>query len=371
MHLDPSDTPERPHAYSRYMCVTEGLIDALQQDYLAGRPVGQSAPAIDPTLAAIIVAESLEADHEWDTFPQRIAGTAPPRPGSAPTSDWTRAALAELFFEAADLARSTGNTARYGDMWALAWACLDELLKTPTASPMLWYEDIFFDVGQQLRQLGDREAIDYLQRGLAHNLYHDEGNNADNFLRDLAETYLILDDLDRGLAMLAALLRNDPGDIWTYNLMAITFERFGLAELGAQAAQRGLALIKERGDPEELHDQLQTALEELQSSKRRGRERKVKPQVLAELRAALDLDFDAGQGRPIAELCRELVPNLDRLPVKRPRDKPDLPPPGEWARRLEETPPGRKPGRNDPCWCGSGKKYKHCHLRSDQGRKRS
>jgi preprotein translocase subunit SecA len=24
------------------------------------------------------------------------------------------------------------------------------------------------------------------------------------------------------------------------------------------------------------------------------------------------------------------------------------------------------PGRNDPCWCGSGKKYKHCHLRQDK-----
>ncbi|MCC7493314.1 MAG: SEC-C domain-containing protein [Fimbriimonadaceae bacterium] len=23
------------------------------------------------------------------------------------------------------------------------------------------------------------------------------------------------------------------------------------------------------------------------------------------------------------------------------------------------------PGRNEPCWCGSGKKYKHCHLRQD------
>ncbi|MCS7222556.1 MAG: preprotein translocase subunit SecA [Anaerolineae bacterium] len=23
------------------------------------------------------------------------------------------------------------------------------------------------------------------------------------------------------------------------------------------------------------------------------------------------------------------------------------------------------PGRNDPCWCGSGKKYKHCHMRQD------
>ena len=27
-----------------------------------------------------------------------------------------------------------------------------------------------------------------------------------------------------------------------------------------------------------------------------------------------------------------------------------------------------RPGRNDPCWCGSGKKYKQCHLRQDQGR---
>jgi hypothetical protein len=26
----------------------------------------------------------------------------------------------------------------------------------------------------------------------------------------------------------------------------------------------------------------------------------------------------------------------------------------------------KKPKRNDPCWCGSGKKYKHCHLRSDR-----
>ncbi|MFN2128921.1 MAG: DUF1186 domain-containing protein [Anaerolineae bacterium] len=27
-----------------------------------------------------------------------------------------------------------------------------------------------------------------------------------------------------------------------------------------------------------------------------------------------------------------------------------------------------KIGRNDPCWCGSGKKYKHCHWRQDRGR---
>jgi preprotein translocase subunit SecA len=25
----------------------------------------------------------------------------------------------------------------------------------------------------------------------------------------------------------------------------------------------------------------------------------------------------------------------------------------------------KRPGRNEPCWCGSGKKYKQCHMRSD------
>ncbi len=33
---------------------------------------------------------------------------------------------------------------------------------------------------------------------------------------------------------------------------------------------------------------------------------------------------------------------------------------------------GRKlPGRNDPCWCGSGKKYKYCHMEEDQRKLRS
>ena len=27
----------------------------------------------------------------------------------------------------------------------------------------------------------------------------------------------------------------------------------------------------------------------------------------------------------------------------------------------EQAPSGPKVGRNDPCPCGSGKKYKHCH----------
>ncbi len=32
----------------------------------------------------------------------------------------------------------------------------------------------------------------------------------------------------------------------------------------------------------------------------------------------------------------------------------------------EASPPARRPGRNEPCWCGSGRKYKKCHLDQDQ-----
>lgn len=234
---------------------------------------------------------------------------------------------------------------------------------------MLWYEDIYFDVGQEYRVKGDRHAVELMKRGLAHNLRYNEANNAMNFLRDLAETYLWVGELDQGLAMFAGLLRNDPADIWTYNVIAITFDRFGLTEVGAEATRRGLELIEAAGDPEKLRGQLLDALEDMRKSERRGREAGVDPAVLADLRAVLALDFDAGRLLPITELCRELVPDLDRVPVKAPPEMPDLPPPpvldrGQWFRQA-----GRKLGRNDPCWCGSGKKYKHCHLKQDRAAK--
>jgi uncharacterized protein YecA (UPF0149 family) len=32
----------------------------------------------------------------------------------------------------------------------------------------------------------------------------------------------------------------------------------------------------------------------------------------------------------------------------------------------EEQKPAHNLGRNDQCWCGSGRKYKQCHLHEDQ-----
>jgi preprotein translocase subunit SecA len=35
--------------------------------------------------------------------------------------------------------------------------------------------------------------------------------------------------------------------------------------------------------------------------------------------------------------------------------------PAPRAQAVPRTPTGEKIGRNDPCYCGSGKKYKKCH----------
>ncbi|MAR92418.1 MAG: zinc chelation protein SecC [Pseudomonadales bacterium] len=34
---------------------------------------------------------------------------------------------------------------------------------------------------------------------------------------------------------------------------------------------------------------------------------------------------------------------------------------GRWWYLEGESPPASSPGRNEPCWCGSGRKFKKCH----------
>lgn len=38
------------------------------------------------------------------------------------------------------------------------------------------------------------------------------------------------------------------------------------------------------------------------------------------------------------------------------------------GKSTQPPPPAPKLGRNDPCWCGSGRKHKQCHMRSDARR---
>jgi tetratricopeptide (TPR) repeat protein len=327
--------PDWEHASSQYQCVTPGLIDHLQTEFFAGRKdFGGLVPGLSREYAAAIVAETLEADRIWNLPPSQMLSDY--RLG--PENDFKRAVLSGLMFEIAKAARHDENQEGERTWWAAAMSALEEALRSPYASPMLWYEDIFWEMVFALGRDETDKKLGWLKRGLAFNLRFHDGNNAANFLRDLADTYLDGGHLDQGLRMFASLLRHNPADIWTYNNIALTFDRHGLTEIGAQATRRGLALLDAKGEPEKIRKQLETSLDEMQKSEMRGREKEVTPSILQDLRAALSLDFAVATERPLEALSRELVPDLDKIPVKRPVQLSDISLPDRettWKRLTE------------------------------------
>lgn len=313
--------PDWEHAYSRFQCATEGLIHQLQKDFFDGRAPGETAPSMDSDMAALMVAESLEADIIWNHADTMLDGIIKKRR----MSDFLRAVVAEICFGVAKVARENKDEQGVQNWQGVAIANLRELSATPTASPLLDYADIYFELSQEARDPAKHEALDWLKRALAHNLQYNEGRNAMNRLRDIADWHLRAGEFDRGLSIFTALLRHAPDDIWTYNVMAITFDRFGLADLGTQATLRGLQALDVQKDEEKLRGQLMNCLTDMQNSKIKGNEAKVAPSVLDEFQRALNLDFDAGQPVPIPQLCRDLIPDLDQTPVKRPLTSRDFP----------------------------------------------
>jgi tetratricopeptide (TPR) repeat protein len=313
------------HVMSRYWHVTEGVIEKCQQDYRAGRDMGRSIPNLNATRSILVAIQSMSGDalvHE----PLDTILTLP----LDQLDDWSLTILAEILFSIADQMggglKKTLLKEQRRPIEDRAWAALEQALDSPVLSPLVWYEDIFIDVAQQYHFKGDPHAVDLMKRGLAHDLRYNDGDNADGLLRDLAETYLWVGAHDKGLALFTAVLRNDPADIWIYNVIGLTFDHFGLTTLGIEATRRGLEVLDATGDPEDLRDQFLDTLKRLEKSKRPGKEGSIDPSVLADFRTALALDLDAGKGWPISDLCHDLVPDLDQVPVKREPQPSDLPP---------------------------------------------
>jgi preprotein translocase subunit SecA len=63
-------------------------------------------------------------------------------------------------------------------------------------------------------------------------------------------------------------------------------------------------------------------------------------------------------GLPGAATARRMQEQLGDRPVGS-----GAPSAGDGGARPGHTPSGERIGRNDPCWCGSGQKYKKCHGR--------
>jgi hypothetical protein len=189
-------------------------------------------------------------------------------------------------------------------------------------------------------------------------------------------------------AMLAQLQLTEPGEYLQEALIE------ALQGFGEAAIEPVLALLRERPNDETLHDFacevlsglgvrdpriLQTLLDELARDPVAGALRLGDYGDPAAL-PALSRTFDAcARERPPDAWSQELVElaasieelggllsDAQRLELKRTRDAhhsifASLLGSGDLPAVREE-----RPGRNAPCWCGSGQKYKRCHLAEDQ-----
>jgi hypothetical protein len=303
------------HVTTRYQQIKQEVVDELQQAHLRGGELQGIAAWLSAENKRIIVAETLDADQTL-SLPIAVLLSGDDQLGAMTDFKW--AAIAERLLES----KRGGNKAARD---ARAMALLTEVGLSPTASPMLSYESLYRDLAETALLKSDTQALDWLRRVLVHNLRYHQGDDVMFALVDLVSAYLQLDQLDQGLRMLAALIRYDPANQWLYRFMATGFGVLGLIDLGLRGARKGLALLDETGDPDDLHDELLMAEFDLLAGVKRGRESQVDADVLAKVHAALALDFDAGTPHTPEALCRELMPDFDIIPVKRPLRWADLP----------------------------------------------
>ena len=311
------------HAATHYQRISEEIIDELQRTSRTGGDLYRVASWISHEDKRIIVAVTLDADQVVTLSLRRLVDEA----GPGPMTDFKRAVVADLLAEAP--AAADGPTSAEA-LEQRAMALLQDVALSPTVSPLLDYEPLYRDLAEAALLVEDdpttrATAVDWLKRAVAHNLRYEKGDDVIFGLIDLASAYLQLDNLDLGLTMLADLLRREPANIWVYRFMATGLGVVGLHALAQRAAARGLVLADETDDPEDLHDEFLMSEFELEAGPKGGREAQASPAVLADILGALALDFGSGIPASPDELCEELVPGWDDVPVKAPLRWSDLP----------------------------------------------
>ncbi|MFQ5856479.1 MAG: SEC-C metal-binding domain-containing protein [Anaerolineae bacterium] len=317
---------------SRYSDITARLIHQAQIDYRQGRDLSKTDPGREPWEIVAIAEDTIEGDRIAVLPDDELADL-----DLETLSDWGLAILAERY-------HAMGQHVR-------AWEICERILQRPEAGITLLYEEVYYQVAQRHLFDGEHEkGFDYLRHCLVHNIEHNGGEGVDEFLRDYARFHVRAGNLDRGLQIWTAVLRHDPSDAWTYNQLGLSLPDAGLANLAEEAMERGLALLDEFGDAEGLRDQFGELLEKARTTEQRGREAEASPEVLEAFQKALHLPFDARSDGSIVDLAYQLIPDLADAPVKRRMTPPPVPKPTAYE----------GVGRNDPCPCGSGKKYKRC-----------
>ena len=304
------------HATTRYQQITEAVVDELQRTSVTGGDLYKVAPWISHENKRIIVAETLDADRAVALPVRTLLVGDDDEVG--PLTDYKCAVMAERLMHPSGAGSQATRDARVNELLTLAG-------RSSTASPLLAYESLYRDLAESALLDGDRSALDWLMRALAHNRRFHKSDDLAFQLIDIASARLQLGDLDEGLSLLAHLIHQDPANQWTYRFIATGLGTLGLADLGLKGTRRGLQLLDERGDPEDLRDEFLMAEFDVRASEKRGREADVSSDVMAELEAALATDFSASDEGPAGQSLDVLVPGLDEVPVKRPMRFTDVP----------------------------------------------
>ncbi len=152
------------------------------------------------------------------------------------------------------------------------------------------------------------------------------------------------------------VILNAVDNLWVRHLtdLAILQEGIGLRAYGQQ---NPLVAFKK-----EAHEMYQALLARIQSQV--ARTLFLVPQAAVQPRRARPLQM-VRPGAPAPAAAQPAPPRPSPGgPRPRPASAPARPQPTPSGAPSPASAP-RKLGRNDPCWCGSGKKYKNCHLRQD------
>jgi tetratricopeptide (TPR) repeat protein len=314
---DGGDSPE----------VDDLLLDALRAAVI--HQIGEKAAA--PVLRAIEAFRRSETAR-WEQIRSGIPLPVPPEDRLDDLIDQGRSALEE------------GDRRTACDRWLAAWEIVKQLTRPEirdsaafdvafphTEFLLNWAQDLMFE----LHNLGlDERCYQERRRQCAREFlthFPDESANTYvNFRRAEGEALWALDRRSEAEAVYAALVERFPDEAWGYIGWA---DQYWLWQDAPQDYARAEAILTR-------------AL-----ARPRLRDRDDLVQRLGELYAR------SGQINRQSQLEKRSA-RSQTLPYTPPPDK-------SAAASTGLSLPGRKPGRNDPCWCGSGKKYKRCHLGTD------
>ena len=305
--------------------VNDHLLDALRAAVI--HQVDEKAA---PVLDAIETFRSREAER-WE---QLRSGVPLPLDPEARLDD---------LVEKGYLAQEQRDVRAACDHWLAAWEIVRQLAPQDLRRASAFSAQ--FDLAHDLTNWANDLMLELHGAGFRDPLYHerrlqfareflaqfpDEDSHTHvNFTRARGEALWELGRRSEAETVYGTLVERFPDDAWTYIGWS---DHYWLGEGNPQDYARAEAIMTRALARPQLHD---------------------RADLLERLR---ELYTESGQGDKLAQLEGRGAPGPAHPRLSSSGEAAAVPP------RLRAQAP--KLGRNDPCWCGSGKKYKRCHLQT-------